>query len=73
MNSFRLFPHLDLAGRVSQLRFFDQVITPAVEPENSHLIAPFNLGPPLLFGHHLAIVWHKHRSYQGANVLSAPL
>ena len=73
MNSFRLFPHLDLAGRVSQLRFFDQVITPAVEPENSHLIAPFNHISALLARKKVDVLWHELLPYYRPDVFSSPL
>ena len=49
-----------------------QIVSPRVEPENWHLIAPFFNFDALRFWKHLHIVGHARRSYFGPDVFPAP-
>jgi len=50
-----------------------QIVSPRVEPENWHLIAPFFDFDALHFWKHPHVVRHKRCSYFGPNVFPAPL
>ena len=71
-----LFSYLDFGLCVAQQfceMVFDQiqVITPAVETENRHLVAPaFHNYSPLLSRNQINIFWYEFHSDQGPNVFS---
>ena len=50
-----------------------QIVSPGIEPENRHLIAPFFDFEALRFWKHLHVVGHAPSSYFGPNVFPAPL
>ena len=73
-----VFRHSDFAGHIRQALceiFSDQVqiVTPGIEPENWHLVAPFFDFAALLFWKHPHVVRYECCSYFGPDVPPAPL